>query len=933
MDIEQKGEDAQPRVTEPGAEAAAAKIWAIYIGEAEKYDKGLVESWRSDMDGMLIFAGLFSASLTAFLIESYKTLNPDSGDSTVRLLAQISQQLAASANGSSFAVPPSPKFTPSGPALVCNALWFISLGLSLSCALIATLLEQWARDFIHRSEIRSAPLIRARIFSFLYYGLKRFNMHAVVEIIPLLLHTALLFFLAGLVAFLVPVNTAMAVVAAVMLAILTAVYSLLTILPLGCLDSPYRTPLSGICWRAFQRLRLAWQRRHILADGKPRVRPAKADETMLEAVFDRAIEDCDERGARDCQALIWTVKSLSDELELEPFVEAIPRILWDLRPQKQRFGYADHFRQLALHTDVDLFARIKGLLDSCNTGLLSPEARTHRQLISMNAIWAITTLFTSPSTPAPPILHSLASRHVWDSLPAMGDEAYSSFTSATALIQWINFHTVKPRLEDIVQTSTMSLTDNTVTFDLPPVIEFLTELHRQWFYGDCHLDLLLKTYKDGLEPAVFIPKLIQTLKRTLTFKQHDIRLQYLSRASDYNSRVYAFEATLAMVQPSHPYLPQGDYENFFRTTVSIQLTECNGSKIEWMDTVVESIFCDWLTQEPPPPIAALSGLMSYLNGRQSEAAVQHVLRVDDRGWLWDFFVQAVRDVNSPAAGTVSEMLMALWRYTSLRSLIREGEARSRGWQGPSAESYQACVKELTRLNSLSLTPSILVLLRYWYLQSSASYTDPISPTAPEIPMESESDVGGLFSRHSIPLEVEGEKILCLAHFLESCAGSDPFPYKADETIQRLFLLPMTGPVREHHQIRLANAIRELFANPRCADLRTVLLNKRVFDLYAGAFRLNFRHHDEVAWLDNKSARGIIKHVFTTYAEELSSAADPPADLKRVQAMIAELDRLHPDLVLQRTRHNMNPTCRVDFEEEVEWRGRRWCMWKRREKPL
>ncbi|KAJ6484449.1 hypothetical protein C8R47DRAFT_922331, partial [Mycena vitilis] len=127
---------------------------------------------------------LFSASLTAFLIESYKTLNPDSGDSTVQLLAQISQQLAASTNGSTFVVSPSPKFTPSGPALVCNALWFISLGLSLSCALIATLLEQWARDFIYRSEIRSAPLIRARIFSFLYYGLKRFNMHAVVEIIP-----------------------------------------------------------------------------------------------------------------------------------------------------------------------------------------------------------------------------------------------------------------------------------------------------------------------------------------------------------------------------------------------------------------------------------------------------------------------------------------------------------------------------------------------------------------------------------------------------------------------------------------------------------------------------------------------------------------------------------------------------------------------------
>ncbi|KAJ7138568.1 hypothetical protein C8R46DRAFT_813180, partial [Mycena filopes] len=118
-------------------------IWTIYISEAEKYDKALVESWKSDMEGMLIFAGLFSASLTAFLIESYKTLNSDPQETTTQLLAQISAQLAASANGTTWQMSPTPSFTPSASALTCNLLWFISLGLSLACALIATLLEQW----------------------------------------------------------------------------------------------------------------------------------------------------------------------------------------------------------------------------------------------------------------------------------------------------------------------------------------------------------------------------------------------------------------------------------------------------------------------------------------------------------------------------------------------------------------------------------------------------------------------------------------------------------------------------------------------------------------------------------------------------------------------------------------------------------------------
>ncbi|KAJ7164097.1 hypothetical protein C8R46DRAFT_870045, partial [Mycena filopes] len=98
------------------------KLWAVYVSEAEKYDKALVATWRSDMDGMLIFAGLFSASLTAFIIESYKTLNADSGDVSVILLAQISRQLAATMNGSSISIPEPEVFVPTTASLVCNAL-------------------------------------------------------------------------------------------------------------------------------------------------------------------------------------------------------------------------------------------------------------------------------------------------------------------------------------------------------------------------------------------------------------------------------------------------------------------------------------------------------------------------------------------------------------------------------------------------------------------------------------------------------------------------------------------------------------------------------------------------------------------------------------------------------------------------------------------
>ncbi|KAJ7796316.1 hypothetical protein B0H14DRAFT_2258995, partial [Mycena olivaceomarginata] len=69
------------------------KMWAVYVAEAKKYDRALVESWKSDMEGMLIFAGLFSASVVAFFIESYKTLTPDSGDTTVKGFASVRLKL------------------------------------------------------------------------------------------------------------------------------------------------------------------------------------------------------------------------------------------------------------------------------------------------------------------------------------------------------------------------------------------------------------------------------------------------------------------------------------------------------------------------------------------------------------------------------------------------------------------------------------------------------------------------------------------------------------------------------------------------------------------------------------------------------------------------------------------------------------------------
>ncbi|KAJ7056170.1 hypothetical protein C8F01DRAFT_377057, partial [Mycena amicta] len=371
-------------------ENGAAKLWAVYVSEAEKYDKSLVESWKSDMEGMLIFAGLFSASLTAFIVESYKTLTPDSGDATVQLLAQISQQLSSAANGTIY-TPDGSSAVHTAPrtAIVCNVLWFLSLGLSLTCALVATLLEQWARDFLHRAEMRSSPIVRARIYSYLYYGLKRFQMHTVVDIIPLLLHAALLLFFGGLVAFLLPINHVVAGVAAGILLVVLCIYITLTVLPIWSLDCPYRTPLTNGVWRLMQLGReMVGKHKQMHSMDSSHVHHRAT--TMSQVVISKATAETSQQRNRDLRALVWTTKSLSDDHELEAFAEAIPDAMWQLHSRNGL--YAGYMERIHYDHTLQLYRRIENLLRTSLNSLLSAEASRRRQIICLKAMWALLTI-------------------------------------------------------------------------------------------------------------------------------------------------------------------------------------------------------------------------------------------------------------------------------------------------------------------------------------------------------------------------------------------------------------------------------------------------------------------------------------------------------------------------------------------------------------
>ncbi|KAI0263160.1 hypothetical protein BGY98DRAFT_1070698, partial [Russula aff. rugulosa BPL654] len=112
-----------------------------------------------------------------------------------------------------------------------NAMWMISLVLSLTSALIATLLQQWARRYVETPKVPSQPNHRARVRWFLFLGTDIYKMRLLVEIAPTLVHLSVFLFFAGLVITFHTINTKVAIAVDVSVGLFGLAYMMLSILP------------------------------------------------------------------------------------------------------------------------------------------------------------------------------------------------------------------------------------------------------------------------------------------------------------------------------------------------------------------------------------------------------------------------------------------------------------------------------------------------------------------------------------------------------------------------------------------------------------------------------------------------------------------------------------------------------------------------------
>ena len=127
-------------------------------------------------------------------------------------------------------------------------MWLISLVLSLTSALMAILLQQWARSYVETLRAPIEPNNRARVRWFLFDGTEVYKMRLLVELVPTFIHHSVYMFLAGLVIVFHTINQTVAIAVDVSVGIFGLAYSVLSIIPCCYLKCPYRTPMSYIFW-------------------------------------------------------------------------------------------------------------------------------------------------------------------------------------------------------------------------------------------------------------------------------------------------------------------------------------------------------------------------------------------------------------------------------------------------------------------------------------------------------------------------------------------------------------------------------------------------------------------------------------------------------------------------------------------------------------
>ncbi|KAF8460575.1 hypothetical protein DFH94DRAFT_123791 [Russula ochroleuca] len=371
---------------------SSGPLFSIYSKIVEEDDNKRAERHQKDAEGIVLFTGLFSAALAALITVSIQDLRPDPQDKPTFYLENIYQLLAdtnVSRASISSTVAQPPPFSPPKYAIWVNSLWFSSLAISLTSALLATLLQQWTRRYIRVSQPLGSPQKRARLRQFFFGGVDNLHFLLATDAVPTLLHLSVFLFFAGLLILLKNINRTVFDAVVVWVVLCVGVYGYITFLPVIQPASPHYAPLASLAWQFYtdilyhvvelrSRLRSLFGNGIYNTDARRPTRLLRRLEKKAEGIIlGKSLE-------LDADILESLLDNLGEDGTRERFFEAIPDF-YSSRVQK------DEFKKCL---SLDFVTKFRGLVNqfleqTLSSDSLSELTRSRRLLTCMKATYNV----------------------------------------------------------------------------------------------------------------------------------------------------------------------------------------------------------------------------------------------------------------------------------------------------------------------------------------------------------------------------------------------------------------------------------------------------------------------------------------------------------------------------------------------------------------
>ncbi|PPQ72562.1 hypothetical protein CVT24_004891, partial [Panaeolus cyanescens] len=456
------------------------------------YDDNMCGAWVEEIENILIFAGLFSAVVTAFAVETQKLLQPDPNVASVVLLAHIANQLPT-ANASFTSQILTPFLSPNDTfqSLRINTFIFVSLVLSLGTALIGIISLQWIRSYRKREILSHQDQLCVRQSR--HEGLIKWKVPEIISYLPLVLQVSLVIFFAGLIDFLFSLNSQIAGSVGAVVGIILVFVSFTTIIPGLYIKfyhnraqssplPPYQSPQS---WLFYQFLEITtriwhWIRKHewshaesslswtqLISDQKSYDHWLNPALTWIFRNFNSAQSFC---AAYQCFQLLpkhelaeKTIKQLDPDQTftlVKPFKSDRPVVYkqllsilllnWDRRRRPPRHEIDLHRVELTIRSlalcdtsdpeNVDENPRILPDLPLIRRLLQPPDRRTYdeMQLVAEWKSWLFVLLIVLHSPPRPSFDLWFEFKHFWDAVIGLNARNCNDVVDSCldSLVQW-----------------------------------------------------------------------------------------------------------------------------------------------------------------------------------------------------------------------------------------------------------------------------------------------------------------------------------------------------------------------------------------------------------------------------------------------------------------------------------------------------------------